>query len=64
MRIIYIYIYIIRLLHVVNKQICYGLKNIAKSFLIFDLWVLINSIYQNMIGYKKNYVLNFLSIYF
>jgi hypothetical protein len=40
-------------LRVVNDQICYGLKNIIKSSQNLDLWVSINSLYQNMMGYKK-----------
>jgi hypothetical protein len=39
-------------LHVVNDQICYRLKTIAKSSPNLDLWVSINSLYQNMLGYK------------
>jgi hypothetical protein len=40
-------------LRVVNDQIYYGLKNIVKSSLNLDLWVSINSLYQNMMGYKN-----------
>jgi hypothetical protein len=40
-------------LRVVNDQICHGLKNIVKSSPNLDLWILINSLYQNMMGYKK-----------
>jgi hypothetical protein len=43
-------------LHIVNDQIYYELKNIAKSSPNVDLWVLINSLYQNMMTDKKNYV--------
>jgi len=27
-------------------------KNIGKLFLTFDLWISINSLYQNMMGYN------------
>jgi hypothetical protein len=40
-------------LRVVNDQICYGLKNISKSSPNHDLWISLNSLYQNIIGYKK-----------
>jgi hypothetical protein len=40
-------------LRVVNDQICYELKNIGKSSQNLDLWISINSLYQNMMGYKK-----------
>jgi hypothetical protein len=38
---------------VVNDQIYYGLKNIVKSSPNFNLRVSINSLYQNMMEYKK-----------
>jgi hypothetical protein len=40
------------------------LKNIVKLFSNFDLWVSINYLYQNMMGYKKKYFLNLLHISF
>jgi hypothetical protein len=43
----------------VNDQICYRLKNIAKSYSNFDLWVSINSLYQNMMEYKKKLFFKF-----
>jgi hypothetical protein len=41
------------MLRVVNDQICYRLKNIGKSSSNLDLWISINYLYQNMMGYKK-----------
>jgi hypothetical protein len=38
-------------LRVVNDQIYYELKYIVKTSPNFDLWVSINFLYQNMIGY-------------
>jgi hypothetical protein len=46
-------------LHVVNDQIYYGLKNIAKSSSNLDLWVSISSSYQNLIGQKNPMFENF-----
>jgi hypothetical protein len=40
------------MLRVVNDQIYYGLKNIVKSFSNLDLYISINSLYQNIMGYK------------
>jgi hypothetical protein len=51
-------------LRVFNDQIYYGLKIIDKSYPNFHLWISINFLYQNMMGYKKFYFLNFLSISF
>jgi hypothetical protein len=38
---------------VVNGQVYYELKNIGISTPNLDLWISINSLYQNMMGYKK-----------
>jgi hypothetical protein len=35
------------------NQICYGLKYIGKLSPKLDLWISINSLYQNIMGYKK-----------
>jgi hypothetical protein len=51
-------------LRVVNDQIYYGLKNIDRSSQNLDLWISINYLYQNMMGNKKIYFLNFLSFSF
>jgi hypothetical protein len=51
-------------LRVVNDYICYGLKNIVKSFPNLDLWVSINSSYQNMMGYKKIIFFKFSKYYY
>jgi hypothetical protein len=51
-------------LRVVNDQICYILKNIVKSSLNFDLWVSINSLYQNMMKYNFFLFFEFSKYYF